>query len=188
MRIFTWSKVASQFRQRLGFIHGIQPDWPDVSDEGLLESIEVWLAPYLYGVNSRDQLQRLQLVSALESMLTWEQRQQLDEWAPTHIQVPSGQRIPIDYSKPDQPMLAVRLQEMFGLEETPRIGQGKVLLTLQLLSPAQRPVQVTKDLANFWKQTYFEVKKDLMGRYPKHVWPDNPLEAIPTHRSKPRLK
>lgn len=188
MRIFTWSKVASQFRQRLAFIHEFQPDWPNVSDEGLLESIELWLGPYLYGVSSRDQLQRLQLVTALESMLTWEQRQKLDDWAPTHMRVPSGQRIPIDYSKPDQPMLAVRLQEMFGLQETPRIGQGKVPLTLQLLSPAQRPVQVTKDLANFWKQTYFEVKKDLMGRYPKHVWPENPLEAMPTHRSKPRLK
>lgn len=188
MTIFTWSKVAKQFRQRLAFMHCFQPEWPDVSDEGLLGNLEGWLGPYLYGMSSREQLQHLQLITALESMLTWGQRQQLDDWAPTHILVPSGQRIPIDYNQPNNPALAVRLQEMFGLQETPHIGQGKVPLTLQLLSPAQRPVQVTKDLANFWQNTYFEVKKDLMGRYPKHYWPDNPLEAIPTNRSKPRLK
>lgn len=188
MSIFSWSKVACQFRQRLTFMHYFQSDWPDVSDEGLLEKLEEWLGPYLYGMSSRDHLQRLQMITALESMLTWTQRQQLDDWAPTHITVPSGQRIPIDYSQQDNPILAVRLQEMFGLKETPLIGQGKVPLTLHLLSPAQRPVQVTKDLANFWESTYFEVKKDLMGRYPKHSWPDNPLEAMPTHRTRPRSK
>ena len=144
--------------------------------------------PYLYGMSSRDHLQRLQMVTVLESMLTWGQRQQLDDWAPTHILVPSGQRIPVDYSQQGNPILAVRLQEMFGLQQTPLIGQGKVPLTLHLLSPAQRPVQVTKDLASFWQNTYFEVKKDLMGRYPKHYWPDNPLEAMPTNRIRPRSK
>ena len=188
MSIFTWSKVGMQFRKRLAFLHEYKPEWPDVSDEGLLGSIEVWLAPYLYGMSSREQVERLSLIPALESMLTWEQRQQLDDWAPTHILVPSGQRIPIDYSEPSTPVLAVRLQEMFGLQQTPRIGQGQVPLTLQLLSPAQRPVQVTKDLENFWQHTYFEVKKDLMGRYPKHYWPENPLEAMATNRAKPRLK
>jgi len=186
--ILPWSKVAGQFRQRLAFMHFSHTDWPDVGDEGLLARLEEWLGPHIYGISTGEQLQRLHMVTALESMLTWSQRQHLDEWAPTHLAVPSGQRIPIDYSQPQSPMLAVRLQEMFGLEQTPLIGQGKVPLTLQLLSPAQRPVQVTKDLKNFWENTYFEVKKDLMGRYPKHYWPDNPLEAMPTNRIKPRAK
>lgn len=184
--ILPWSKVASQFRQRLGFMHHFHQGWPDVSDEGLLANLESWLAPYLYGMSTREQLQRVAVVTALEDMLSWQQRQQLEEWAPTHIAVPSGQRIPIQYTKPDNPVLAVRLQEMFGLSQTPCIGQGQIPLTLHLLSPAQRPVQVTKDLRNFWQNTYFEVKKDLMGRYPKHYWPDNPLEAMPTNRAKPR--
>ncbi|WP_378955891.1 ATP-dependent helicase HrpB [Pelosinus sp. sgz500959] len=186
--ILPWSKKASQFRQRLDFMYDSQSEWPDVSDEGLLERLEEWLGPYLYGMTSRSQLERLQMVTILESMLTWQQRQHLDEWAPTHITVPSGQRIPIDYSHQGNPILAVRLQEMFGLKETPLIGQGRVPLTLHLLSPAQRPMQVTKDLASFWENTYFEVKKDLMGRYPKHYWPDNPLEAMPTHRVRPLAK
>jgi len=188
MDLLPWPRAACQFRQRLAFIHYFQSDWPDVSDEGLLGSLEEWLGPYLYGMSSREQLQRLQMVITLESMLTWQQRQQLDDWAPTHISVPSGQRIPIDYREPGSPVLAVRLQEMFGLQQTPLIGQGKVPLTLHLLSPAQRPVQVTKDLASFWQHAYFAVKKDLMGRYPKHYWPDNPLEAMPTNRIKPRCK
>ncbi|MBP2626070.1 MAG: ATP-dependent helicase HrpB [Firmicutes bacterium] len=188
MDILPWSRVACQFRQRLAFMHYFQPDWPDVSDEGLLGALEEWLGPYLYGMSNRDHLQRLQMVKVLESMLTFKERQQLDDWAPTHILVPSDQRIPIDYSQQGNPILAVRLQEMFGLQQTPLIGQGMVPLTLHLLSPAQRPVQVTKDLASFWQNAYFEVKKDLMGRYPKHYWPDNPLEAMPTNRIRPRAK
>ena len=188
LTILPWKKTACQFRQRLAFMHYFQPDWPDVSDEGLLGSLEEWLSPYAYGMSSGIHLERLQMVTALESMLSWKERQHLDEWAPTHILVPSGQRIPIDYSQRGNPFLAVRLQEMFGLQQTPFIGQGKVPLTLHLLSPAQRPVQVTKDLASFWQNAYFEVKKDLMGRYPKHYWPDNPLEAMPTNRLRTRSK
>ena len=186
--ILPWTKAARQFRQRLAFMHYFQSDWPDVSDDGLLESLEEWLGPYLYGMSRCDHLERLHMVTALESMLTWKERQRLDEWAPTHIQAPSGQNIPVDYSQQGNPSLSVRLQEMFGLQQTPLIGQGTVPLTLHLLSPAQRPVQVTKDLASFWQNAYFEVKKDLMGRYPKHYWPDNPLEAMPTNRLKPRCK
>ncbi len=186
IRILPWTKGACQFRQRLAFMHDCHHEWPDVSDEGLLSNLQEWLSPYLYGMSSREHLQKLQMTTILESMLTWNQRQQLDEWASTHITVPSGQRIPIDYSQSDNPVLAVRLQEMFGLQQTPLIGQGKVPLTLHLLSPARRPVQVTKDLASFWQTTYFEVKKDLMGRYPKHYWPDNPLEAIATHKIRSR--
>jgi ATP-dependent helicase HrpB len=119
-------------------------------------------------------------------MLTWEQRKRLDELAPTHLEVPSGSRIRVDYADPAAPVLAVKLQEVFGWHDTPRLAGGKVPVTLHLLSPAQRPVQVTKDLANFWRTGYFEVRKDLRGRYPKHPWPDDPLTATPTKRTKPR--
>jgi ATP-dependent helicase HrpB len=117
-------------------------------------------------------------------MLSWEQRDRLDDLAPTHVTVPSGNRRPIDYSDPERPVLAVRLQEMFGKTDTPRIAGGRVPLTLHLLSPAQRPVQITQDLANFWDDTYYDVRKDMRGRYPKHYWPDDPLSATPTAKSK----
>ena len=184
--LLPWTKNACQFRQRLMFMHDIDPTWVNVSDDALLATLDEWLGPYLYGLTSYDQLQRLNLITVLGSMLTWEQGQKLNEWSPTHILVPSGQRIPVDYSEPTRPILAVRLQEMFGLKETPKIGQGTVPLTLHLLSPAHRPVQVTKDIASFWENAYFEVKKDLMGRYPKHYWPDDPLQAMPTHRVRSR--
>lgn len=186
LEILPWSDAARRFQQRLAFLHQLDPSWPDTSDAALAATIEVWLAPYLYGLRSRADLQRLDLTAVLEAMLPWERRRLLDEYAPTHVVVPSGSRLPIDYTDPAAPVLAVRLQEMFGLQETPRIAGGTVPLTLHLLSPARRPVQVTRDLANFWKTTYFEVKKDLKGRYPKHYWPDDPLEAIPTHRVRPR--
>ncbi|MGZ4134174.1 MAG: ATP-dependent helicase C-terminal domain-containing protein, partial [Tumebacillaceae bacterium] len=186
--ILPWKKASQQLRERLHFMHEFSGDaeWPDVSDEGLLATMADWLAPHLYGMKSRGDLQGLNLVGIFEAMLTWEQRRELDEHAPTHLVVPSGSRIPLDYSDPSAPVLAVRLQEMFGLKETPRIAKRRVPVVLHLLSPAQRPVQVTRDLANFWEHTYFEVRKDLRGRYPKHYWPDDPLEAIPTHRAKPR--
>lgn len=184
--ILPWTRAARQLRQRINFMHRLEPGWPDMSDAALVGTLESWLAPYLYGISSRDGLARLNLVKIIESMLTWDQRRELDECAPTHIVVPSGQRIPIDYSDPAAPVLAVRLQEMFGLTETPRIARGRVPLTLHLLSPAHRPVQVTRDLASFWRGAYFEVRKDLLGRYPKHYWPDDPLAATPTHRVRPR--
>jgi ATP-dependent helicase HrpB len=189
LSILPWTRAACQLCQRLLFIRRWEKDgWPDVSDEALLSSLEGWLGPYIYGLASSAELARLNLTAILEALLTWEQRQKLDEYAPTHVIVPSGQRIPIDYSEPDSPVLAVKLQEMFGLQETPCIARGKVRLTLHLLSPAQRPVQVTQDLANFWNTTYFEVKKDLMGRYPKHYWPEDPMSAIPTNRVRPKTR
>ena len=178
-----WSKSARQLQERLVFLRHSDPSWPDASDAGLLAGLEAWLAPHLHGAAS---LVRLDLTAVLESMLAWDQRRRLDEQAPTHIDVPSGSRIPIDYSDPEAPVLAVRLQEVFGWTETPRIAGGRVPLTLHLLSPAHRPVQVTRDLASFWRTTYFDVKKDLKGRYPKHYWPDDPLAATATHRARPR--
>lgn len=186
LNILPWTKAAVRLKQRMAFMHRVKPDWPDVSDEGLEKNLAGWLGPYLYDVRSRDDLQQLNMVEILASLLTWEQRKVLDEQAPAHILVPSGQRVAIDYSDPSAPVLAVRLQEMFGLTATPYIAGGKVALTLHLLSPAHRPVQVTKDLESFWRNTYFDVKRDLAGRYPKHYWPDNPLTASPTHRVKPR--
>ncbi|MCR8844638.1 ATP-dependent helicase HrpB [Paenibacillus sp. SC116] len=181
-----WTKSARQLQARLTFLHHHRPhDWADASDAALTANMVDWLAPHLYGLSSRHDLQKLQVAALLEGLLPWNQRQQLDDEAPTHIAVPSGSRIAVDYTNPEQPVLAVRLQELFGMRETPRIAGGAVPLTLHLLSPAQRPVQVTQDLASFWQNTYFEVKKDLKGRYPKHYWPDDPLAAVATRRTKP---
>ncbi|CAG7602032.1 hypothetical protein PAESOLCIP111_00470 [Paenibacillus solanacearum] len=184
--ILPWTRAARQLQHRAGFMHAVDASWPDLSDEALLAALEQWLGPHVYGLKSRNDLARLRLTDILEAMLTWEQRRELDASVPTHITVPSGSRIPVDYSDLTSPVLSVRLQEMFGLQDTPRIARGTVPVTLHLLSPAQRPVQVTKDLASFWQNAYFEVKKDLKGRYPKHYWPDDPLAAMPTNRAKPR--
>ncbi|MBV9774215.1 MAG: ATP-dependent helicase HrpB, partial [Gemmatimonadetes bacterium] len=181
-----WSRAARQLQERLVFLHRIDASWPDASDAALLATLPKWLGPHLYGMRRLDEVQRVDLSEALLAPLPWDRRAALDELAPTHLVVPSGSRIPIDYSDPQAPVLAVRLQEVFGLTETPRIARGAVPLTLHLLSPAHRPVQVTRDLASFWRGTYFEVKKDLKGRYPRHYWPDDPLQATPTHRARPR--
>jgi ATP-dependent helicase HrpB len=185
-----WTKEARALRQRLGFAREFdtrapQP-WPDVSDTALSATLDTWLAPWLTGMSRRDHLARLDMAAIIAALLDWNQRQRLDEIAPTHLQVPSGSRIPIDYSS--APTVAVRLQEVFGLAVTPAVGGGRVPLTLQLLSPAHRPVQVTKDLVSFWARGYAEVKKELKGRYPKHYWPDDPTTAVATARARPRPK
>jgi ATP-dependent helicase HrpB len=181
-----WSKGLRSWQQRVQFLHRLEPQqWPDIGDEHLLATLEDWLAPYLNSVIRRAHLAHVDLHAALAGRLSWEQQRTLEELAPTHLTVPSGSRVPIDYDN-DPPVLAVRLQEMFGLKETPHIAGGQVALLLHLLSPAYRPVQVTQDLAGFWARSYHEVKKDLKGRYPKHYWPDDPLQAQPTARAKPR--
>jgi len=181
-----WTNELRAWRTRLAFLRKREgEDWPDLSDEALLAGLEEWLAPFLDGVSRRAHLDRVDLSSALRNQLPWDMKTRMDAEAPTHVEVPSGSRIPIDYDG-DEPVLAVRLQEMFGLAETPRIAGGKVPLLLHLLSPARRPMQVTRDLASFWANTYKAVKADLKGQYPKHYWPDNPLEAEPTARAKPR--
>jgi HrpA-like RNA helicase len=155
-------------------------------DAALLENLAAWLGPHLGGIRRLDDLGRLDLADILLGRLRWDQRAALDEWAPSHIQVASGSRIPVDYSDAEAPVLAVRLQELFGVTETPRLGRGRVAVTLHLLSPAFRPVQVTRDLAGFWRTTYLDVRRDLRGRYPRHSWPDDPLRAEPTSRAKRR--
>ncbi|MEO7857318.1 MAG: ATP-dependent helicase C-terminal domain-containing protein, partial [Gemmatimonadaceae bacterium] len=181
-----WSDAARQLRQRLAFLRLRDSNWPDVSDAALSDSMHVWLLPRLIGLRRRSQVEQLDLAGVLSGSLTWEQRRALDDLAPTHVTVPTGSRIAVDYDDPSTPALAVRLQELFGLAETPSIAGGAVTLTLRLLSPARRPVQVTRDLAGFWRSSYFAVRKDLRGRYPKHEWPENPLAAAPTRRPKPR--
>jgi ATP-dependent helicase HrpB len=182
-----WTEDTRQLRQRLQFLHRLDPaSWPDRSEAALLESLEDWLLPYLAGMRRWSDLRRLDLGAALLGGLPWDRRGRIEALAPTHVQVPSGSRIRIDYSDPDAPALAVRLQEVFGLVDTPAVGDGRVPLTVHLLSPARRPVQVTRDLASFWRDAYFEVRKDLRGRYPKHYWPEDPMSAVATRRVRPR--
>jgi ATP-dependent helicase HrpB len=182
-----WSDELLKWRERVAFLRRHDPDggWPDTSDHALLDGLEDWLAPYLPGITRRAHLSRLDLSQAVRGLLDWDAARRLDELAPTHVTVPSGSRIPIDYSG-EVPVLAVRLQEMFGCADTPRILGGRVAVLLHLLSPARRPVQVTQDLASFWANAYKAVKADLKGQYPKHWWPDDPMQAEPTARAKPR--
>ncbi len=181
-----WSESARRLRERLAFLHRLDGAWPDVSDRALDATVERWLLPRLRGLRRRAEVEQLDLGAVLLDALGWEQRRALEELAPTHVVVPTGSRIPVDYGDAAAPVLAVRLQELFGVAETPRIARGAVPLTLHLLSPARRPVQVTRDLAGFWRSSYFDVRKDLRGRYPKHEWPEDPLAAAPTARAKPR--
>lgn len=185
-----WDDASRSWRARLRFVKRSEQaglrvpptdaPWPEVSDAGLLATLDTWLGPYVHGMSRLDHLGRLSLSDMFMSLLTWQQQKMLDEFAPSHVVVPSGSRIAIDYESEETPRLAVRLQEMFGLSLTPQVALGQVALKLHLLSPAHRPVQVTQDLESFWANTYQDVKKDLKGRYPKHYWPDNPLEAEPT--------
>lgn len=181
-----WTKELQQWRARIAFLHHIDPAWPDLSDEALLADLERWLGPFLTSLTSLAQVRRLDLLPPLDSLLSRQQRQELDRLAPTHLVVPSGSRVRVDYEQGEVPVLAVRLQELFGCRETPLIAGGKVPVMVHLLSPAGRPVQVTKDLASFWRSAYQEVKKELRGRYPRHHWPDDPLTAQPTNRTKRR--
>jgi len=181
-----WSPEAQRTRARLAFLHAHVPGWPDVSEAALAESAREWLLPHLAGVRRQDRVDALDLPALLLARLSWQQRAQFDVLAPATVEVPTGSKIRVDYSDPLAPVLAVRLQELFGLTTTPMIADGTVPLTLHLLSPANRPVQVTRDLAGFWRQSYFDVRKELRGRYPKHEWPDDPLRALPTRRAKRR--
>ena len=181
-----WTKEQHQWRARIALLYRVDSTWPDLSDEALTRNLEQWLGPFLSGLMSLAQLRRLDLQAPLDSLLTWQQRQELPRLAPTHMTVPSGSQVRLDYEQGESPVLAVRLQEMFGCQDTPRIADGKVPVMVHLLSPAGRPVQVTKDLASFWRSAYQEVKKELRGRYPRHHWPDDPLSAQPTNRIKRR--
>jgi ATP-dependent helicase HrpB len=181
-----WDRDSRSLRARLAFLRRLDPAWPDQSDGALLATLPDWLGPAIRGIRRAEDLVRVKLDAPLLTRLSWDQRARLDELAPRHIQVPSGSRIEVRYDDSESPVLAVRLQEMFGLADTPRVASGRIPVTLHLLSPAYRPVQVTRDLAGFWRTTYFEVRKGLRGRYPRHFWPDDPLQAEPTRHAKRR--
>jgi ATP-dependent helicase HrpB len=179
-----WQKKSRELQARIQSAHLWQPNtWPDVSDETLLQDLS-WLEPYLTEAKALNDLKRLDLAEILLARLSWQEQQELERIAPTHLKVASGSRIKLRYQPGEAPILPVRIQEMFGCKETPTVAGGKLPVLIHLLSPAQRPIQITSDLAAFWRTTYREVKKELAGRYPKHYWPENPLEAQATSRAK----
>jgi ATP-dependent helicase HrpB len=181
-----FSKEALQFRERLGFLHrSLGAPWPDVSDEALLENLEDWFVPFQGSASGLDQISAASLSDGLRSLVPYELQQDLNRLAPTHFDAPTGQRHPIQYDG-EEPMLTIRVQELFGLKTHPSIAGGRLPLLLELTSPAHRPIQTTRDLPGFWSGSWKDVRADMRGRYPKHPWPENPAEALPTHRAKPR--
>lgn len=187
--VLPWTDTARQLRARVAFLAALDKEsgaWPDVSDAALSATLDDWLLPYLAGKRSRADLASLDLASILGDRLTWEQKRRLDAEAPSAFRLPGGRTVTLDYSGGEAPILAAKVQELFGMADTPRIGNGRVPLTLHILSPASRPVQVTRDLAGFWKGSYADVRKDLRGRYPKHRWPDDPAHAEPIGPARPR--
>ncbi|WP_371100679.1 ATP-dependent helicase C-terminal domain-containing protein, partial [Streptomyces sp. PU_AKi4] len=187
--LLRWPAGAVVLRQRLAFLHGrLGAPWPDVSDEALHARVAEWLEPELSRARRRADLGRIDAGQALARLLPWASGEavRLDELAPERITVPSGSGIRIDYSDPEQPVLAVKLQEMFGLQESPRVAG--VPLLVHLLSPAGRPAAVTADLASFWRDGYKGVRAELRGRYPKHPWPEDPATAEPTRHTNARLR
>ena len=182
-----WSKEAGSLKSRVEFANHHSMNFPDFSEEYLLENLDEWLAPYMSGMKTLKALKGLNLHNILLGLLSFEQTQTLDRLLPAKLKVASGSNIAIDYSNSEQPILAVRLQEMFGTKSTPTVLNGKVKLMIHLLSPASRPMQMTQDLESFWKNTYEEVKKELRGKYKRHYWPDDPLEAKATSKTKKRM-
>jgi len=182
-----WTKTLAQWRERVMFLRRAEgEEWPDLSDAHLAATIEDWLAPRLVGKAGVADIGAEELAEALHALLPWALRRRLEAEAPTHLEAPTGSRIPIDYGSGDGPVLAVRVQELFGLAAHPSIAAGRVPLVLHLLSPAHRPIQITKDLPGFWRGSWTAVRADMRGQYPKHSWPEDPLNAQPTRRAKPR--
>ena len=184
--MLSFGKESRQLQGRIALVKKAFPEesWPDFSDEYLLSGPMEWLMPWTSGIRSAQDIAGIDLTAALRAQLSWELTSLLDERAPTHITVPSGHRVPIDYTLGDIPVLAVKLQEMFGLAETPVMAGGRVKVLLHLLSPARRPLQITQDLKGFWDGSYQQVKKEMKGRYPKHPWPDDPWNAVPTRKTR----
>lgn len=183
-----FSKALNQWRDRILFLRKAEGDdaWPDVSDAALKASAAFWLAPFLDGKTSLSDIGADDLDAALKALLPYELQRRLAAEAPTHFETPAGSSIALDYSAAGGPALAVRVQELYGLKDHPTIAKGKVPLTLELLSPAHRPIQITRDLPGFWRGSWAEVKTEMKGRYPRHLWPDDPAAALPTTRAKPR--
>jgi ATP-dependent helicase HrpB len=182
-----WTKSLRQWRDRVMFLrHAEGEEWPDLSDAALTATVNDWLEPILMLKTALDQVHIDEFTNALEVLLPWKLHQRLDAEAPTHFAAPSGSSVPIDYEAEEGPKLSIRVQELFGLDRHPAIAGGRVPLVIELLSPAHRPVQVTRDLPGFWRGSYAAVKAEMKGRYPRHPWPDDPLSAPATRRAKPR--
>lgn len=186
LAVLNWEGAAEQLRVRLQCAQAWLPEveWPAMDEEPLLAALDQWLLPSLNGVRDLRGLKQVNIAEALSRLLDWQQKQRLDNALPTHYTVPTGSRLPIRYEAGKPPALAVRLQEMFGEQRSPMLAEGRIPVVLELLSPAHRPLQITGDLAAFWQGAYREVQKEMKGRYPKHVWPDDPATAVPTRRTK----
>ena len=197
LKALNWSKESNSLRERVNFLNywSAQEEMtisqlevlPDLSEEALLETLDIWLLPHLNGISTFKSLQKLNTNNLLLGMLTWKQQEAINSLAPAKLKVPSGSNISLNYSDITTPTLSVRLQELFGMTETPTLINKQVTLTIELLSPASRPMQVTKDLKSFWDNTYAEVKKELRGKYKKHYWPDDPYQAVATSKTKKRM-
>jgi ATP-dependent helicase HrpB len=182
-----WSKAQLQLRDRVSFLRKAEGDeWPDLLDAALARTAAEWLAPFLTDKTSLAQIGGDDLAAALDTLIPWAMRKRLDAEAPTHFTAPTGSAVPIDYEAEQGPTVSIRVQELFGLATHPAIAAGRVPLVIELLSPAHRPVQVTRDLPGFWRGSYADVKTEMRGRYPRHPWPDDPTSAPPTRRAKPR--
>ena len=184
LEALNWSSEAKNLKDRVNFLTHHNIDFPNFSDEWLLENMDEWLAPYLLGINTLKGCQNLKLYNILMGLLSFEQTQMLDKLAPTKVKVASGSNISIDYSNKEQPILAVKLQEVLGTKNIPTLLNGKVKVMIHLLSPASRPIQITQDLESFWNNAYEDVRKEMRGKYKRHYWPENPLEAVATKRTK----
>jgi ATP-dependent helicase HrpB len=188
LELLTWSKKAEELQNRVNFINeNINKEFPLFTNEALLETLELWLEPYLQNITTVKELEALDIYTILLGIIPWEKQKLLDTQAPNSIKVPSGSNIKIDYSNPNNPILAVKIQEMFGLNETPKILDNTIALQIHLLSPALRPIQITSDLKSFWKNSYDEVRKELFPKYKRHYWPLNPFEAIATSKTKKHM-
>jgi ATP-dependent helicase HrpB len=181
-----WTKPLAQWRGRVNFLRRAEGEpWPDLSDDALAASPD-WLAPYLLGKTRLDEFSSDELARALHARLPYELSRRLEAEAPTHFVAPTGSAVPVDYQAEGGPAITLRVQELFGLSRHPALAGGRVPLTLRLLSPAHRPIQITRDLPGFWKGSWGEARAELRGRYPKHFWPEDPASAAPTSRAKPR--
>jgi ATP-dependent helicase HrpB len=182
-----WTKAQTQLRDRVGFLRAAEgEEWPDLGDAALARSAEDWLAPFIIGRANLAAVAPSDLDAALASLLPYELSRRLDAEAPAFFETPAGSRIALDYAAPNGPLLSVRVQELYGLAKHPTLARGRAAVTLELLSPAHRPIQTTRDLPGFWAGSWSEVKKEMKGRYPRHLWPDDPASAAPTTRATPR--
>jgi ATP-dependent helicase HrpB len=181
-----WSKAQLQLRARIAFLTKAGADWPDLSDEALAADGCAWLQPFLAGKSRVSEISAEDLGAAFDALIPWAKKQKLEADAPTHFEAPTGNRHALDYEGAGAPALHIRVQELYGLKQHPSIAGGRLPLTLYLLSPAHRPIQITRDLPGFWSGSWAAVKSDMRGQYPRHLWPDDPANAVPTARAKPR--